>query len=185
MTDVAVAQRVAQEIASQFGVPVPRIIVGPYPTAQYTDGTIYLPNELPPQYVARVTAHEMAHHLHVHFGVPCKLPECESFAKIFEEVWRRARGYSYPVMSCQVCGFPVLLYEDSVQCFKCKSTYRRVYKHPSPGLGKALGLGALSAVGAYALASWLKRRPELARVDPAATSAVVSGVVGFFAGLVL
>jgi hypothetical protein len=124
----------------------------------------------------------MAHHIHSFFGVPCSTPEAETFASMFEEAWvkMKGRGYNYPVMPCRVCGFRLLLYGERVVCPRCKSTY--VHKYPSPGIAKAIGLAALSAAGSYALASRLvKERPEKA----AEASALASGLVGFFVGLVL
>jgi len=174
----------AQEIASKFNVPLPKIVIGNYPTGEYVDGTIHLPANLPPQVAVRIVAHEMAHHIHSYFGVPCSVPEAEVFASMFEEAWVRMkeRGYNYPVMPCRVCGFKLFMYGNRIVCPKCKSTY--VYKHPSPGLGKAVGLAVLSGIGSYVLTSFFLKHPE-AEKKPAETAALASGLIGFFAGLVL
>lgn len=183
-TELQQAYKVAQEIASKFNIPLPRIVVGNYPTAEYVDGVIHLPANLPPDFLTRVVAHEMAHHIHSYFGVPCNVPEAETFASMFEEAWVRMKqhGYNYPTMSCHVCGFKLFMYSNRVTCPKCKATY--VYKYPSPGLGKAIGLGVLSGVGAYVLTTCFMKHSEMQH-KPAEASALASGLIGFLAGLVL
>jgi hypothetical protein len=133
----------------------------------------------------RVVAHEMAHHIHVTFGVPCSVPEAETFASMFEEAWMRAkrRGYSYPVTRC-VCGFPLYPVSDTVVCPRCRSVYKRSYSYPGGDMGKAVGVGALSALATYLLTTWLEKHPEV-RATPKLTATVASGLVGFLAGLVL
>lgn len=174
----------AQEIANKFNVPLPRIVIGNYPTGEYTNGTIHIPADLPPDITLRMIAHEMAHHIHSYYGVPCNVPEAETFASMFEDAWVKMKkgGYSYPVMPCQVCGFKLFMYGNHIICPKCKSTY--VYRHPSPGLGKAVGLAVLSGIGAYVLTSYFMKIPE-AKVRPAEVSALASGLTSFFAGLIL
>jgi hypothetical protein len=153
----------------------------------YDNGTIYLPIDLPPNLISRVTAHEMAHHVHVHYGVSCNVPEAETFARMFEEAWVRMKGYgyNYPVLSCPVCGFKLLLYGDSITCPSCKT----VYEHPSPGILKAIGLGLIAGFGTYLLTSFLMSRPEVARrpgvFKPDVVSGLSAGLIGFAAGLVM
>jgi hypothetical protein len=128
----------------------------------------------------------MAHHIHVTFGVPCSVPEAEAFASMFEEAWVRAkrRGYSYPVTPCRICGFPLYPVSDTVVCPKCKSVYRRSLSYSGGDVGKAVGVGALSALATYLLATWLEKHPEV-KASPKLTATLASGLVGFLAGLVL
>jgi hypothetical protein len=182
----SLALSIAQEVASKFNTPLPKIVVGPYETGMYANGIIYLPSNLSPQQILRMAAHEMAHHIHSFYGVPCGTKEAETFASMFEEAWVKMKnlGYNYPVMPCQVCGFRLLMYGERVSCPKCGSTYKRVYNHSSPGLGKAVGLGMLSGLGAYFLATYFTKSPE-AEKKPAEIAALASGLTGFFAGLIL
>jgi len=165
-------------------VPVPTIVVGDFPSPEYVDGVIKLPSHMPTNVLDRVVAHEMAHHIHVYYGVPCSVPEAETFASMFEEAWVRARrrGYSYPVTSCRVCGFPLYPVSETVVCPKCRNVYR--YSYPGGDLGKAVGVGALSALATYVLATWLERHPDV-KSSPKLTAVLASGLVGFLAGLVL
>jgi len=163
-------------------VPIPRIVFGNYPTAEYVAGVIHLPYNLSPELALRMTAHEMAHHIHSYFGVPCTTPEAEAFASMFEEAWVKMKmhGYQYPVMSCQVCGFKLFMYSNRVTCPKCGSVYRR----SSPGLGKAVGVATLTALGTYLLTSYFSKYPEF-REKPILAGSISAGLVGFFAGLIM
>jgi len=89
------ATNIAQEIARQFGVPPPTIIFGNYSNAEYSNGIIRVPVNIDPNFLERVIAHEMAHHIHVYYRIPCRTPQCEIFANMFEETWVRSRRYTY------------------------------------------------------------------------------------------
>jgi len=143
-----------------------------------------LPRGLPPDALLRVVAHEMAHHIHSHYGVPCTVPEAEAFASLFEEAWVRAkrRGLSYPVSKCR-CGFPLYPVGEVVRCPRCRASYR-AYGYPQLDVAKAVGVGAMSALAAYFLAGWLERHPDV-KASPRAISTLASGLVGFLAGLAL
>jgi hypothetical protein len=183
--ELRIAYEVAQEIASRFDVPVPQIIVGLSPKAQYVDGHIYLPSGLSPQSIVRIMAHEMAHHIHSYYGVPCNTREAEVFASMFEEAWVKMKkyGYSYPVMPCQICGYRLLMYGERVTCPKCGSVYAK-NSNNSPGLGKAIALAILSGIGTYTLTTLFMTHPAAER-RPAETSALASSLVGFLAGLIM
>lgn len=89
------ATDIAQEIAKQFGVPPPAITFGNYSNAEYCNGVIKIPVNIDPIFLERVIAHEMAHHIHVYYRIPCRTPQCETFASMFEEAWVRSRKYTY------------------------------------------------------------------------------------------
>jgi hypothetical protein len=179
----SIAIQTAQEIASKFGVPLPRVEVGNYPTGEYIAGTIHLPYNLSPEMVVRMVAHEMAHHIHSYFGVPCTTPEAEVFASMFEEAWIKMKrhGYNYPVMPCKVCGYKLFLYSNRVVCPKCGSVY--TYRYPDPGLGKAIALAILSATGTYVLTEYLMKYPQL-RQKPLLAGTLASAAIGFLTGLI-
>ncbi|MEM1522263.1 MAG: hypothetical protein QXU69_04515 [Thermofilaceae archaeon] len=78
-------------------------------------GTVYLSADLPLEAVERVVAHEVAHHSHVRYGIPCRTSECEAFANMFEELWirmKRGRGH---IHSCPSCGYPIV----TAKCLRC------------------------------------------------------------------
>jgi len=191
---LAEVARAVQEICSRLGVPPPRVEVVRSGQPYYLGGTIYLPEDLPPEMVERVVAHEVAHHLHELFGVPVSTPEAEAFARTFEEVWIRMRkGYKYPVLVCSRCGFRMFAYGGRVECPKCGTvyTYSRKLGYPDPEsvLG-ALGLGAVAAIAAYAVTSYARRSPkvrELLRkeLSPEEAAAVGAGIVGALVALLL
>jgi len=181
--DEAKAYAIAYEIASKFNVPLPKIILGDFSRPEYENGVIRLPRNLPREMLERVIAHEMAHHIHVYYGVPITVPEAEIFASVFEEAWTRMKqGLS--TAKCPVCGFPLVLYGKTIQCPRCKGSFNYSYPSPKPGLGKALGIAVLSAVTAYVLTDYFVKHPE-SKGTPQMASAVASGLVGFFAGLIL
>jgi len=185
--------RVVSEVVQVFGLPPPKVVVGNFSNAFYDTSTktVHIPAWAPPDLATRMAIHEATHYvvdaLRKQFGDYDE----ERFAQMFEEVFytSRFKGYAW-VAPCNVCGFPVLFHSgsDTATCPKCYTTYRRKF-YPSPGLGKAVALGLLSAVAAYTIADYAHKNPEVrARFgavveDPKKLSALVSGLVGFLVGL--
>ena len=178
----------ASEIASRFNVPMPRIVFGNFTTAEYRDGTILIPDSITSREEAiRFIAHEMAHHIHVHYGIPVSREQAETFASTFEEAWIR-KGYHYPfaILRCQVCGSRFIAYGYRATCPTCGSKY--VYKHPSPSpsLGKAIGVAVLTGLGTYVLTTFALGRPEIkGKYKTEVVASASAGLIGFFAGLIL
>lgn len=173
-----------QRLSRKLGVPPPRVVFTENGNPYYADGTVYMPRSLPREMVERVVAHEMAHHLHELFGVPCRTRDCEVFASMFEEVWvkMRERGYNYPTIACK-CGFRMLGYPGLVKCPKCGRMYKvvRAHGYPGDGLVKPLVVGGVTAVGTYYLTRWLTQHPYfMERKERAA--ALAGGVIGFLLG---
>lgn len=174
------------EIAEKFRVPLPKVVFrDDVEAGRYIDGRIELSPRLDPERMVRVAAHEMAHHIHSVYGVPCGSREAETFASMFEEAWYKMKkhGYSCQIMPCQICGFRLLMYGGRVECPRCGS----IYRYESPGLGKAVGLALMSGIASYALTYAVMKEPTVSKrpEDAALTSAVASGIVGFLAGLIL
>ncbi len=176
-----------QRLSRKLGVPPPRVVFTDDGNPFYVDGTVYMPRSLPREMVERVVAHEMAHHLHEFFGVPCRTRDCEMFASMFEEVWvkMRERGFNYPTIACK-CGFRMLGYPGVVRCPRCGRLYRveKAHRYPGRGAGRQLVIGVVTAVSTYYLSRWLTEHPYFAeRRDKAA--AVAGGIIGFLLGYVL
>jgi hypothetical protein len=173
-----------QRLSRKLGVPPPRVVFTDNGSPYYVEGTVYMPRSLPREMVERVVAHEMAHHLHELFGVPCRTRECETFASMFEEVWvkMRERGFNYPAIACR-CGFRMLGYPGLVRCPRCGRLYK-VHGYPEGGLLKPVIVGGVTAVGTYYLTRWLSQHPYFTeRKEKAA--ALAGGVVGFLLGHIL
>jgi rubrerythrin len=175
---------VINELSSKFNVPPPRIVWGNYPTASYSDGTIYLPINIRPDMVERVTAHEFAHHLHEYFGARGNVEDKERFARMFEEVYvnMKERGYEYPVENCRVCGTPMFMYDGAV-CPTCGTTYKYV-SGAGPVIIAAIGAGLASAVLASMIYGKFPPRGK-DEIGQFAGNFLASSFVSLLAGLVI
>jgi len=118
-----VAYNIAEEICEFFNMPLPEIVITPNISSlgECVGTTVYLkPNVSFSK--PEVVAHELAHYSHIYYGIPCRTDECETYAKIFEEVWKASRGrgglmrYKH---NCPVCGYPIL----QSKCLKCGTDY--------------------------------------------------------------
>ena len=177
---------IIHEIANKFGVPIPKVVVGHYKTAMYSNGVIYLPVNVSHELLERMTVHEMAHHIHTFYNINASNEEAETFASMFEEVYIRSKRftYHYPSFSCQICRTTIFAYGDRITCPKCRSTYVR--KYPHPGIGRAFGLAILSGIATYVLTyRLLSRTEEVVDISQIASiTAFSSGLISFIAGLV-
>jgi uncharacterized paraquat-inducible protein A len=177
---------IIQEIANKFSVPIPKVVVGQYKTAMYSNGVIYLPINVSPELLKRMVVHEMAHHIHTFYNINASESEAETFASMFEEAYIRSKGFvhHYSSFSCQICRTTIFAYGDKITCPKCHSIYVR--KYPHPGIGRALGLAILSGIVTYVLTNHLlSRTEEIVEIKQVSImSAISSGVVSFIAGLV-
>jgi len=122
--ELAAAYSIADEICKFFNIPIPKIVIKEdIPSlGECVDTTVYLKPG-----VARsrpeVVAHEIAHVSHVYYGIPCRTPECEAYAIIFENVWKASRGRSLKRVSCPTCGYPLMFQSRVAKCLKCGKTY--------------------------------------------------------------
>lgn len=154
--DLRAAYDIAREVCSFFNMPLPHIIITPNLSTlgECVDTTVYLKSNVALS-KPEVVAHELAHYSHVYYGIPCRTPECETYARIFEEVWKASRGrgglqqYKH---SCTVCGYPLL----QTKCLKCSTDYsyngesmkcivcgRTIYTSGSPRVIRCPACGAV------------------------------------------
>ncbi|MEM2163689.1 MAG: hypothetical protein QXR62_04615 [Candidatus Bathyarchaeia archaeon] len=192
MSDVQLtAQRIASELSSFFKTPPPRIVFLDTPNpGYYEDGTIYLSTKLTPENLERVLAHEYAHHSHVYYGIPCRTPECEAYARMFEELWMRMkRRQKAQIYSCPSCGYPLLFYSNTAKCLRCHEIYKlyRVKQYRMQGdIAPIIAKAILTGLGGALLTSIIygkfppKTREEMGALVGAT---VASSFVGLLASL--
>jgi hypothetical protein len=150
-----------RRISQRLNIPPPRVVLTKGGEPYYENGTIYLPENLSPDMIERVVAHEMAHHYHMYFGVMPSVETAEKFASMFEEVYVRARERGY--------------------------AYTRLYR-PSPDIGKAIALGVLGGLTAYFLTPKINnylRRYIGKELKPEESAALTTAFVTFLSGLIL
>jgi hypothetical protein len=177
-------EAIVDEISRLFKVPKPRVVWGSQ--ARYYDGTIELPSNVDPKLLVRMVAHEMAHHIHVHYGVPVTLEEAEAFARAFEEAWVKSRGYNYPFIPC-MCGYRIHITPSDTRavCPRCGTVYAREYRYPSPISipFKAILMATVTGLGTYYAFTFLQEHPRF-KERPRATALVAGAIPGFILGLI-
>jgi len=119
--EIDLARNIAREVCEFFRMPIPQIIItSDIPSlGMCIDTTVYLKPGIVKS-KPEVLIHELAHVSHNYYGIPCRTPECEAFAILFEKLWEASRtGQRISAYYCPVCGYPLL----QPKCLKCGHEY--------------------------------------------------------------
>lgn len=114
-----VVLKTVRDVSRFFNIPPPTVEFADIEhPGMYVDGKIVISTKLSPEDAVRVAVHEVAHHSHHFYGIPCTTDECEAFASMFERIWLRMKGdMRGSTVPCARCGYPILRY--SSRCLRC------------------------------------------------------------------